>query len=104
MTHPRFLSFPSLHHFAGKSVLIVDDVWDSGRTAQAVRERVQRANPKALAIAVLHFKPHNNSFKDKEPEFYASTADKWVVYPWERASPTINAEFRQKPSRNKKSP
>ena len=41
MTQPRFLSFPSLHHFTDKNVLIVDDVWDTGRTAQAVKDRVK---------------------------------------------------------------
>lgn len=87
MTEPRFLSFPNNDALEGRKVLIVDDVWDTGRTANAVRKRAGRANPKLLKVAVLHFKPDMNDCPGEEPDFYASTTNKWVVYPWERPSP-----------------
>lgn len=87
MTEPRFLSFPSSDALEGRKVLIVDDVWDSGRTANAVKIRVERANPKLVKIAVLHFKRDMNEFPGEEPDFYAATTSNWIVYPWERASP-----------------
>ena len=37
---PIFLQFPADPLLNGRRVLIVDDVWDSGRTIMAVRERV----------------------------------------------------------------
>ncbi|KAI0563845.1 purine phosphoribosyltransferase-like protein [Gracilaria domingensis] len=87
MTEPRFLAFPSVDALQGRRVLIVDDVWDSGRTAQAVRNRVKRAKAKDVKVAVLHYKPDKNVFPGVEPDFYSAMTSDWVVYPWERASP-----------------
>lgn len=87
MTEPRFLSFPSPDALQGRCVLIVDDVWDSGRTASAVRNRVLRADAKLVKTAVLHYKPHQNQVADMEPAFFAATTKNWVLYPWERVSP-----------------
>jgi uncharacterized protein len=87
MTEPRFLSFPSSDSLAGRNVLIVDDVWDSGRTATAVKKRVELSSPESVAIAVLHYKPEQSVIPDSEPDFFASVADDWLVYPWERISP-----------------
>lgn len=88
MTEPRFLSFPSAHSLKDRCVLIVDDVWDSGRTACAVRDRVSRAQPKSVKIAVLHFKPKQSIFGETGPEFCGCETDNWLVYPWEAMSPS----------------
>ncbi|PXF40583.1 Xanthine phosphoribosyltransferase [Gracilariopsis chorda] len=87
MTEPRFLAFPSADALEGRRVLVVDDVWDSGRTAQAVRSRVLRAKPKDVKVAVLHYKPDRNIFPGEEPDFFSAITTNWVVYPWERPSP-----------------
>lgn len=87
MTEPRFLSFPSAGALEGRRVLVVDDVWDSGRTATAVKRRVERAEPELVKVAVLHFKPSMNLFRGLEPDFYCAVTENWVVYPWEKASP-----------------
>lgn len=89
MTEPRFLSFPSADALEGRRVLVVDDVWDSGRTAHAVKVRVQRTKPALVKVATLHFKPAMNSFQDVQPDFYCETTENWIVYPWERASPNL---------------
>lgn len=86
LTQPRFLQFPSVDQLCGRRVLIVDDVWDTGRTACAVRERVVRADAKTVQVAVLHFKPSVNEM-DEQPNYYASVTSNWIVYPWERCSP-----------------
>lgn len=86
MTEPRFLSFPAADALAGQAVLVVDDVWDSGRTASAVRKRVERAEPKSVVTAVLHFKP-TQSTESGGPDVYAEDANDWIIYPWERMSP-----------------
>ncbi len=78
---PRFLAFPSAALLQGRRVLVVDDVWDSGRTARAVRERVARSGAQKVAVAVLHFK--HESSQAGRPEFFAATTDRWVLYPWE---------------------
>jgi hypoxanthine phosphoribosyltransferase len=79
---PVFLQFPNDVLLAGKSVLIIDDVWDSGRTATAVRERVQLAGGKP-ELAVLHYKPRASKFPDDRPDYFAEITDDWIVYPWD---------------------
>jgi uncharacterized protein len=81
---PVFLQFPSDSLLYGKRILIVDDVWDSGKTAVAVRERVRIAGGKPQ-VAVLHFKPARNQFPGDQPDYYAAETALWVVYPWDPA-------------------
>lgn len=88
MTEPRFLSFPSVDNLKDRRVLIVDDVWDSGRTAYAVRNKVIRASPKSVKVAVLHYKSKQNIISDLTPDYYGEITDNWVVYPWESRSPS----------------
>lgn len=81
---PRFLQFPSDVLLNGKRILIVDDVWDSGKTAVAVKGRVSKAGGQPT-VAVIHFKPESNNFPDERPDFAALETDAWIVYPWEDA-------------------
>lgn len=80
---PIFLQFPSDTLLNGKRILIVDDVWDSGRTIVAVRERLDVVNC-TYKVAVLHYKPGRSRFGDDRPDFYAETTEDWLVYPWDR--------------------
>ncbi|MDQ4078064.1 MAG: phosphoribosyltransferase [Chloroflexota bacterium] len=82
LEEPIFLQFPSDPLLVGKRVLIVDDVWDSGKTAHGVREKVRRAggHPK---VAVIHYKPTQSRFPGDGPDFYAAETDQWIVYPWD---------------------
>jgi len=79
---PHFLQFPVDALILDKRVLVVDDVWDSGRTAVAVRERVRAAGG-IPEVAVLHFKPKNNVFPGDAPDHYALATEDWIVYPWD---------------------
>ncbi len=79
---PVFLQFPSDSLIYGKRVLIVDDVWDSGKTAVAVRERIKIAGGEPK-VAVLHFKPLKSQFPGDAPDYYATETDAWIVYPWD---------------------
>ena len=79
---PIFLQFPADPLLNGKRVLIVDDVWDSGRTIMAVRERVRQAGGYP-ETAVLHFKPRRTAYSDAQPDFYVDETDAWIVYPWD---------------------
>lgn len=82
LDEPRFLQFPSDILLFGKRILIVDDVWDTGKTAMAVRRRVEQAGGEPT-VAVLHFKPARNKFPDQKPDLYAMETDDWIVYPWD---------------------
>ena len=63
-------------------MLIVDDVWDSGRTVNTVRGRVEAAGGSAR-ICVLHYKPQRSRFRDRRPDFYAAVTSNWIIYPWD---------------------
>ena len=79
---PTFLQFPSDTLLRGRRVLIVDDVWDSGRTINTVRGRVEAAGG-LPATCVLHYKPARSRFPDRAPDFFGALTDRWIVYPWE---------------------
>ena len=82
LDEPVFLQFPEDAILYGKKILIVDDVWDSGKPAVAVRRRVARAGGKPT-LACLHFKPANNQFAGQGPDVYARETSAWIVYPWD---------------------
>jgi hypothetical protein len=77
---PLFHQFPSPALLHRKRVLIVDEVWDSGRTIEAVTRRVREAGG-LPTTAVLHFKPGRNEVAARPDHFVVET-DGWVLYPW----------------------
>jgi hypoxanthine phosphoribosyltransferase len=79
---PQFIQFPDETQLAGKAVLVVDDVWGSGRTITAVKNRVQAAAGKP-STCVLHFNPYRNLFGSARPDYYAAVTDAYIIYPWE---------------------
>ena len=79
---PTFLQFPGDALLRGRRILVVDDVWDSGRTIMTVKSRVEAAGA-SPDLAVLHYKPAESMFRDAAPDYYAAVTDAWVVYPWE---------------------
>ena len=79
---PIFLQFPADPLLNGRRVLIVDDVWDSGRTIMAVRERVLDTGG-IPETAVLHYKPSHTTYSDVGPDYYVDETDAWIVYPWD---------------------
>ncbi len=79
---PEFIQFPGDEILAGRRTLIVDDVWGSGRTATAVRGRVEAAGG-SVATCVLHFNPYRSLFNKAKPDYYGAVTDAWIIYPWE---------------------
>ena len=82
MAWPEFLQFPSDDLLRGRPTLIVDDVWGSGRTITAVKNRVSAAGG-FPETCVLHFNPRRNKFPSSRPDYYAAITDAHIVYPWE---------------------
>ena len=78
--HPTFLQFPADPQLRGRQVLIVDEVWDSGTTINAVTERVRQAGGHPTT-AVVHYKPAR-SVGASVPDVHAVETDAWVVYPF----------------------
>ncbi len=81
---PQFLQFPDNELLRGRRVLIIDDVWGSGRTITAVKNRVTGAAGIGYTC-VLHFNPYRSLFGTLRPDYYAATTDAHIVYPWEIA-------------------
>lgn len=79
---PTFLQFPSDALLRGRRILVVDDVWSSGRTIMTVKSRIEAAGA-SPELAVLHYKPGQSMFRDAAPNYYAAVTDAWIVYPWE---------------------
>jgi hypoxanthine phosphoribosyltransferase len=77
---PVFLQFPADPVLVGKRVLIVDEVWDTGTTIEAVVDRV-RLGGGLPTTAVLHYKPERSKVESTPDHFVVST-DAWVVYPF----------------------
>ena len=79
---PTFLQFPEDALLRGRRVLIVDDLWSSGRTITTVIGRVETAGGRP-ETAVLHYKPGSNLFRQTGPTYYAAITDAVILYPWE---------------------
>ena len=82
MAWPEFLQFPADELLRGRPTLIVDDVWGSGRTMAAVKNRVSSAGG-FPETCVLHFNPYRNLFGGARPDYYAAVTDAFIIYPWE---------------------
>ncbi len=79
---PMFHQFPDSKILDGKNILVVDDVWDSGRTASEVMSRVKAAGG-TPTLAVLHYKPRASRYPDTAPDYFAEITEDWIVYPWD---------------------
>jgi len=73
-------------------LLIVDDVFDTGASVEAVIQQLSeksRANtPSEIKIATVYYKPKPYKVK-RIPDFYVHETKKWLVFPHELQGLTI---------------
>lgn len=69
----------NLKVFTSSPVLMIDDLVDTGDTLIYLKEQLNAQNIET-ASAVLFFKKTSKIV----PNFFISTTDKWIVFPWER--------------------
>jgi hypoxanthine phosphoribosyltransferase len=85
---------------ADEGLLIVDDVYDTGLSIQAVIENLQararRNTPREIRIATAYFKPSNNQ-TDRVPDYFIHETDAWLVFPHELNGLTREEILRRKP-------
>ncbi|MDU0112125.1 phosphoribosyltransferase family protein [Psychrosphaera aquimarina] len=71
---------------ASDTLLIVDDVFDSGRSIDALIKQIKtlsRLNtPKDIRIACPWYKPTNNQV-DIKPDYFVHESAEWLVFPHE---------------------
>ncbi|MFK7733216.1 MAG: phosphoribosyltransferase [Pseudomonadales bacterium] len=81
-------------------VLIVDDVFDSGRSILAIFDRLQascrRNMPTEMRVATPWYKPSHN-VTDNEPDYYVHTTEDWLVFPHELSGLTMDEILENKP-------
>ena len=66
----------------GERVLVVDDVFDTGKTAAAIKVRLD-ARGVDMRLATVYWKPTKNRTTLK-PDFYVrELPDRWIVFPHE---------------------
>ncbi len=69
---------------ADDKLLFVDDVYDTGRSIEAVikklKRRLRKNLPTDIRIAALWYKPSNNQTK-RVPDFFINETSGWVVFP-----------------------
>lgn len=74
------------HLTASDRVLIVDDVFDTGRSATALEaalhERCGTHEPAGIRIATVWYKPGRNR-SGREPDYFVRESDEWLVFPHE---------------------
>lgn len=79
---PAFLQFPENRLIQGRKLLLVDDVWGSGRTSVSIKGRLQAVGAR-VSTCVFHYNPYRSLFTDAKPDFYGAVTDAFVIYPWE---------------------
>ncbi|MDH5460269.1 MAG: phosphoribosyltransferase family protein, partial [Candidatus Bathyarchaeota archaeon] len=64
---------------AGKKVLIVDEVADTGKSLKLVKEHVIKEGAAEVKVATVYYKPWSIIM----PDYYEKETSRWVVFPWE---------------------
>jgi uncharacterized protein len=77
---------------ADNSLLVVDDVFDSGNSIQALlkelSEKMRLNMPRHVRIATPWYKPGNNQ-TSLAPDYFLHKTDAWIVFPHELAGLTF---------------
>ncbi|MCX7590612.1 MAG: phosphoribosyltransferase family protein [Kiritimatiellae bacterium] len=92
---------PRVEHFepvlrsipANARVLVIDDIFDTGHTLEAVCERL-RTRTSSIKIATLYLK-RSHGERAYGPDFWLHCTDRWIVFPHEMVGLTIE-EIREK--------
>ena len=80
---PRFLQFAPDSYLAGRKILVIDNLWNRGRTILAAKGRIEAAGG-FPETAVLHWKQQSSHYPDQAPDFYAEITEDFIHYPWQR--------------------
>jgi hypoxanthine phosphoribosyltransferase len=63
----------------GKSILLVDDVADRGKTMVRAIEYLNMFSPKKIYTLTMYYKPHSIY----KPDYFAKTTSAWIIFPYE---------------------
>ncbi len=72
---------------AGKKVLVVDDITDTGQSLELSKQHVRERNPAEVRTATLYHL-HNSKYV---PDFYGMERDwAWMIFPWNVREDKVN--------------
>ena len=81
-------------------LLVIDDVFDSGRSLEAVidelKRRCRRNLPEKIRIATVYYKPERNR-TSLAPDYYVRATNSWLVFPHEIQGLTREEILANKP-------
>jgi len=81
-------------------LLLIDDIFDSGRSLEAVlmelRRRCRRNMPENVRIATVYYKPTRNRTPIK-PDYFVRATDQWLIFPHELQGLTREEILANKP-------
>lgn len=70
----------------GDRLLLIDDVFDSGRSIRALltelRRRCRHNTPNEIKVATVYYKPARN-VTDLAPDFFVHETEDWLIFPHE---------------------
>ena len=75
---------PISEDISKKTVLVVDDVADTGESLKVALDHVLEKGASDVKTVTVYYKPHS-TFK---PDFFADTTSHWIIFPWERLEAT----------------
>lgn len=85
---------------ADDALLIVDDVFDTGKSVEALinelNQRCRRNTPATIKIATVFFKPSKNQ-TDLVPHYYVRETEDWLIFPHELDGLTDEEIAQNKP-------
>ena len=77
----------------GDKLLIVDDVFGTGKNVSAVinrlEDKLKRNMPQDVRLAMPYYKPSKNK-TSRTPDFYLHETDQWLVLPYELTGLSID--------------
>ena len=97
--HVHGLNYIVKHVNAEDSLLIVDDVYDSGRSVRQVIADLRaecRRNTPEIRIATIYYKPASGAPPDV-PHYYLHETDRWLVFPHELSGLPVSELLALKP-------
>jgi hypothetical protein len=84
-------------------LLVIDDVFDSGRSIAAFLDelalRCRHNMPREVRIATVYYKPARNQTALK-PDYFVHETDAWLVFPHEINGLSVDEIRRHKPDAN----
>lgn len=82
-------------------LLLVDDVFNSGHSIEAVitelQQRLRLNMPTEIRVATPYFKPERNK-TGRSPDYYVHEVDEWLVLPYEMQGLSRDEIINNKPS------